>query len=77
MAINPLDILKIKNKLNDFRDRHPGFTRFVDTLRRKGLPEGTVFEIKVTMPDQETMTTNFRVSQEDIELLRTLSDLRK
>ena len=75
MALNPLHILKIKSILNDFRTRHPGFARFIKAIRKKGLPQGSVLEVKITFPEGQTMETNIRVSEEDLELLRTLSDL--
>ena len=75
MALNPLQILKIKSILNDIRTRHPGFVRFIKAIRKKGLPQGSVLEVKITFPEGQTMETNIRVSEEDLELLRTLSDL--
>jgi hypothetical protein len=75
MAVNPLQIMKLKTQLNDFRKRHPGFTRFIMAIRRKGLPEGSVLDVKITTPDGETMTTNFRVEAEDIEFVSMISEL--
>ena len=54
MAVNPLQIMKLKTQLNDFRKRHPGFTRFIMAIRRKGLPEGSVLDVKITTPDGES-----------------------
>jgi hypothetical protein len=75
MAVNPLQIMKLKTQLNDFRKRHPGFTRFIMAIRRKGLPEGSVLDVKITTPDGEKMTTNFRVEAEDIEFVSMISEL--
>lgn len=77
MAINPMQILKIRDTLNAFRSRHPGFSRFIADIRRRGLPEGTVMDMTVTMPDGKTMQTNFRVSQEDLDLIRMLGELSR
>ena len=77
MAINPLDILKLKDRLNAFRARHPGFSRFISAARKKGVPEGSVLDVTITTPDGQSMATNFRVSAEDIELLRALTSLRQ
>ena len=33
-----------------------------------GLPEGTVVEVSITKPGEETKTSNIRVTREDIEL---------
>ncbi len=75
MAVNPLQIMKIKTQLNNFRKRHPGFTAFIRAVRRKGLPEGSVVDLKVTSPDGETVTTNFRVTQEDLDFISMISEL--
>ena len=77
MAINPMEVIKLKEKLNAFRNRHPGFSGFIGAVRRSGLPEGSVLEMKVTTPEGRTMETNFRVSEEDIDLIRLLASLRQ
>jgi len=75
MGLNPMQIIKLKERLNSFRTRHPGFTRFIGVLRRDGVPEGSVLDVKITYPDGRTGTTNFRVSDEDIEFIRTIAEL--
>lgn len=75
MAINPMLLVKLKTELNNFRKRHPGFTSFVRAVRRKGVPEDSVLDVKITTPDGETMTTNFRVSADDLAFIRMISDL--
>lgn len=77
MAFNPMQLLKLKDSLNDFRARHPGFTGFLGAVQGEGVPEGSVLDMKIKQPDGRTMATNFRVSQEDLELIRMLSELRK
>ena len=75
MALNPIQIVKLKEQLNAFRKRHPGFCRFINAIRKKGVPEGSVLDVKITSPDGETMTTNFRISPEDLEFFGMISDL--
>ena len=77
MSLNPMQILKLKEKLNEFRKRHPGFSRFILDICRKGLPADAIMEMKVIMPDGKEMTTNFRVTPEDIEFLRMIELLRQ
>ncbi len=77
MNVNPMQIIKLKDRLNAFRGRHPGFTGFIGAIRRDGLPEDTVLDVRVTMPDGRTMATNFRVTREDLDLIRSLGDLAK
>ena len=40
----------------------------------RGIQEGTVFEFKVTSPDGQELVTNMRLSAEDIELWKELSE---
>lgn len=76
MPINPLQILKLKDKLNGFRSRHKGFVSFIKAARRDGVPEGSIVDVKLSFPDGNTMTTNFRVTEEDLELMRMIIALK-
>ena len=76
MAFNPIQLLKMKDLLNSFRRRHPGVSGFIDAVRAEGLPEGSVLDLKITFPEGKSMATNIRVSDEDIELIRAISQLR-
>ena len=42
-----------------------------------GLPEGTVLELTVTKPGEEPVTTNMRITAEDLELIQELSEIMK
>ena len=77
MTLNPIQLLKLKDTLNAFRSRHPGFAAFLGAVKDGGVSEGAVLEMKITSPEGKTMKTNFRVSREDLELLRLLAELRK
>jgi hypothetical protein len=50
---------------------------FVRAIRRKGLPEDSVLDLTITTPDGKTMSTNLRLSAEDIAFVRTISELGK
>ena len=41
-----------------------------------GLTEGTVLEISVTKPGEETVSTNMRIRKEDLELLEELKKMK-
>ena len=77
MAINPMQVLKLKDQLKAFTGRQPGFTSFVRAIRRKGLPEDSILDLTITTPDGKTMSTNLRLSAEDIAFVRTISELGK
>ena len=41
----------------------------------KGITEGTIIELTVINPGQDPVTTNIRVQQSDLELVKQLQDL--
>ena len=72
--INPIKLMKMKNAWSRFTANHPKFTRFLNAVVSRGIQEGTVFEFKVTSPDGQELVTNMRLSAEDIELWKELSE---
>lgn len=75
--MNPASIMKIMNAKNKFTENHPKFVAFLNTVFSTGVTEGTVIEITVTKPGEEAITTNMRVKQSDLDLMRELQDLAK
>lgn len=75
--MNPSAIMKIMNAKNKFAENHPKFTAFLSTVYSRGIDAGTVIEITVTRPGEEPITSNIRVQELDLELLRSLQDLGK
>ena len=72
MAINPMAMLQMKERLNIFQKDHPKVFPFFNMLREKGLQEGAVYELKVTLPDGSERVMNFRMNENDIETFRLL-----
>lgn len=76
---NPAMLMKmgqLKGKFEDFQRAHPKFMEFfVREFAQKGMPEGAVFEIKVTRPDGTECVTNMKVRQEDIELFEAIKKM--
>ena len=60
-----------------FTENHPRFVAFLNAVFSKGIEEGTVIELRVTGPGQETMMTNIKVQQSDLELLKELKELMR
>ncbi len=73
--MNPSAIMKIVNAKNKFASNHPKFTAFLSRVYSRGIEAGTVIEITVTKPGEEPITSNIRVQESDLELLRSLQDL--
>lgn len=76
MALNPMALLKLKDRLKLFREAHPRVPMFFRAIREDGLEEGTVLELKVITKDGRERVTNIRLTGEDVETLKMLEHLR-
>ena len=71
--MNPMDMMRLGSLWKEFQMRHPKFPKFLKAASRPGvLEEGTVIEIKIVPPNGDGMSTNIRVTREDLELLKSL-----
>ena len=70
MALNPMDLLKVKEAWHVFSANHPKFRPFVKAVAQTGVPEDTLIEVSFTMPDGQKLETNLKVQESDRELLR-------
>lgn len=75
--INPAVAMKIMNAKNKFTKNHPKFVNFLGTIFSTGIPEGTIIEITVTKPGSAPITSNMRVTAEDLEMMESISELAK
>jgi len=75
--INPAIAFKIMEAKNKFTANHPKFVAFCNVVFSGGMPEGTVIEITVSKPGQESITSNMKILREDLELLDSLKDIAK
>lgn len=73
--LNPGSIMKLMSAKKKFTDNHPKFMAFLERVFSMGVTEGTVIEITVTRPGEEPVTTNMKVKQSDLELMRELEEL--
>ena len=73
--MNPADIMKIMNAKNQFEANHPKFFAFLKAVFQRPIQEGTIIEITVTRPGEEPLTTNLKVQQSDLDLVRELQSL--
>ena len=72
MALNPMALLKMKERMSVFQREHPKIRPFFHTLNEKALVPGTIMEMKATTPDGKVYTANFRMTENDIETIRGL-----
>jgi len=69
-------IMKIRETWSRFQANHPKFPMFLQAVSQKGVSEGTIMEIRFTYPDGKELTSNLRITQEDLELFETLKEIR-
>lgn len=67
----------LRSHLDRFRQNHPKFPMFVDAVCKNALTEGTVIEINVTPPDGKSYVTNLKLTEDDLDFLKSLQQLNK
>lgn len=72
MLDNMSMLLGVRQKLDVLRANHPKFFGFINAVRMKGIKEGSIFEIKVTTPEGETLETAIKLTESDMEVLKDL-----
>lgn len=75
--VNPATMMKLMSAKNKFEGNHPKFFAFLKNIFTRGLDEGTVIEITVTRPGEESVTTNMKIQRSDLELMQELKELAK
>ncbi len=76
MAINPMDMMKIGERLRIFRSQHPRVGSFFQDVRANAIAPGAVIEMKVTSVEGKEYVCNIKVTQEDLETISTLGQMR-
>ena len=75
--MNPADIMKIMSAKKKFDENHPKFSAFLKVVFSRPIEEGTIIEITVTRPGEESITTNLKVQQSDLDLVKELQSLSR
>lgn len=75
--MNPMAFLTLKSDIDKFQENHPKFIQFIKAMAQSGLQEGTILECKVISPEGKEISTNIRISQDDLELIDKLKDMSK
>lgn len=70
--MNPAAMLTFKKKFEEFAQRHPRFVQFLGALKGSNLPEGSVIDVKVTLPDGQIFQSNLKLTEEDLEMIKSL-----
>ena len=69
MAFNPLELMKMKERLDLFSQQHPRFGMFLRDVGERAVMPGTVLEIRVTTPEGKEYITNIRLTQDDVQTI--------
>ena len=77
MAMNPMLLLKLKDRFGIFKRQHPKFLEFIKSLNDGTIREGAVLEMKVTDSSGKERITNMKLTADDMETIRLLKELRK
>ncbi len=75
MALNPMQLMGLKNDLERFKNNHPKFIQFIQAMAQSGVQEGTILECKVISPDGQEIQANIKITQEDLALFQKLKDM--
>ena len=70
--MDPSSMFKVMSTVNTFKGNHPKFFNFVETVIKPGIPVDTVVEITITKPGEESVTTNIKVKESDLQLFESL-----
>ena len=80
--INPAKLLKIKSLWDTFTRNHPRFPMFLNAIaqsNQNGTPimkEGTIIDINITTPEGQTVGTNVKLTESDLEMFHELMNLK-
>lgn len=76
MAMNPMALLQLKERLNLFNQDHPKMLPFLTAVKDK-MQEGTILELKVTDVEGKEMVSNIRLTANDMETFRILTNMKQ
>ena len=71
MALNPMQLLQLKERFSVFQTQHPKIMPFLNTAKTR-IDVGTTIEIKITTSEGKKMTAGLKVTQEDVKTLHML-----
>ncbi|WP_242826588.1 hypothetical protein [Oribacterium sp. NK2B42] len=75
--INPAEMMKIAGIMKKFQSNHPKVVAFMQHTFSNSIPVGSVIELTITKPGQDPVTTNFKVLEDDVEMVETLKKMHK
>ncbi len=74
MNMNPMILMQLQQRIQTFQQDHPKVMPFMNAVKDNALMEGAVFAMKVTTPDGKTLESNIKLTANDIETIRIITD---
>lgn len=74
---NPAMIFQIKSMWDRFERNHPKFPRFLQVVGNDCIEAGTIIEISVTKANGENITSNIKLTEDDMELIAAMKELSR
>ena len=71
--MNPMKLLGLKGRVDVFKNDHPNVIAFLSGAQ-KYVQEGSVIELRITMPAGRKAATNFVVNANDMETIRGIRE---
>ena len=76
MAVNPMQLVQLAERLRIFKSQHPKVLEFLHAVARDNIQPGVVMELRVTVLDGKVSVTNIKLTQEDIETFEILKGIK-
>ena len=76
MAVNHMQFMQLADRLRIFQSQHPRVIDFLRDVGRNSLEPGVVMELRVTDNNGRTSVTNIRLTQEDMETIEIIKNLK-
>lgn len=74
--INPKTLFELKGAWATFDQNHPRFKQFIVAARNNAIREDSIIEVTIRTPEGESICTNLKVTQSDMELFEKLKKLQ-
>lgn len=75
--INPANFFQMKMMWDKFTANHPKFPKFLQAAAQSSIGEGSVIEVKITQPNGDTIASNLKLTESDMELFRQIQDITR
>ncbi len=77
MAINPLKLLKLKDRYAYFKKDHPKLMAFAEVAAKEHMEPGAKVKIAITNSAGKTIGTDFELTEDDVKTVEMLKELKK